>query len=70
MTPRKTVCVHVNSRYVESNVEDLDVYDYATLSRAVQHLAAHAEDWRKMNRPDMAAPYTAFKERIKKHIGR
>ena len=62
------VCVHVNSKYVESSVHDLDVYDYTTLSRAVQSLAGHANMWVKMGKPEKAEPYTQFKNRIKRHL--
>ena len=68
MTEQENICVHVNSRYVESTTIDLDVYDTATLCRAMQSLAGHAESWNKQGLPERAAPYTAFKGRIKRHL--
>ena len=65
----ESVCVHVNSRYVESNVHDLDVYDTYTLQRAVQSLAGHINNRMAEGKPEEAAPYVAFKERIKRHLG-
>ena len=62
------VCVHVNSKYVESNVYDLDVYDFVTLSRAVQSLAGHANSWMEQGKPEKAEPYIQFKNRIKRHL--
>ena len=70
MTEQKNISVHVNSQYVESSTVDLDVYSHATLSRAIQSLAGHAESWNKQGLPERAAPYTAFKERIKLHLNR
>ena len=65
----KAVSVHVNSRYVDSTVYDLDVYDTYTLQRAVMALASQINFWMKEGEPDMAEPYVLFKERIKRHIG-
>lgn len=62
------VCVHVNSRYVESNVYDLDVYDYVTLSAAVRSLAGHSNSWMEQGKPEKAEPYIQFKNRIKRHL--
>lgn len=64
-----TICVHVNSRYVESSKHDLDVYDRYTLDRAVQSLAWHINHWMEAGEPEKAAPYVEFKNRIKKHLG-
>jgi hypothetical protein len=69
MTGQDSICVHVNSRYVESHVHDLDVYDRYTLQRAVQSLAGHINYYMAEGKPEKAAPYTAFKERIKRHLG-
>jgi hypothetical protein len=64
----ETVCVHVNSRYVESNKHDLDVYDSYTLQCAIQSLARHINGWMEMGKPEMAQPYLDFKNRIKQHL--
>jgi len=68
--PNTTVCVHVNSKYVSSDVYDLDVYDYYTLERAVMHCAGHINEWMELGKPEMAQPYVDFKARIKAHLGR
>lgn len=62
------VCVHVNSKWVESDVHDLDVYDYATLSAAVRSLAGHINNWMEQGKPEKAEPYIQFKNRIKRHL--
>ena len=64
----ENVCVHVNSRYVESSKHDLDVYDAYTLQHAVQSLAWHINFWAEIGKPDKAQPYIDFKNRIKKHL--
>ena len=63
-----TVSVHVNSRYVDSNKHDLDVYDSYTLQRAIQSLAWHINFWMDEGKPEKAQPYIDFKNRIKKHL--
>lgn len=63
------VSVHVNNKYVDSNVYDLDVYDAYTLQRAVMSCASMINFWMKEGRPLKAAPYEAFKKRIKQHLG-
>lgn len=62
------VCVHVNRRYVQSDVYDLDVYDATTLDFAVLSCAGHINFWVGQNRPDKARPYVAFKDRIEAHL--
>jgi hypothetical protein len=64
----ETVCVHVNSRYVDSNKHDLDVYDSYTLQCAIQSLARDINGWMEMGKPEKAQPYLDFKNRIKKHL--
>lgn len=62
------ICVHVNSRYVESNKHDLDVYDSYTLQCAIQSLARRINSWMDLGEPEKAQPYLDFKNRIKKHL--
>lgn len=62
--------VHVNSRYVDTDTPDLDVYDYFTLERAIQSLAGHSNEWILQGKPEMAQPYIDGKNRIKRHLGR
>ena len=64
------VVVHVNSRYVDSEVHDLDVYDSFTLDWAIRSLAGHVNYWHKEGQPEKAEPYVKFKNRIKAHMGR
>jgi len=61
-------CVHVNSRYVESDVPDLDVYDRYTLEWAVRSFASLYNGAVDRNAKDEAAEYRAAKERIKSHL--
>ena len=65
-----TVCVHVNSRYVDSDKHDLDEYDTHTLQCAVQSLTWHINQWVKMGNPEKAQPYLDFKSRIKNHLNK
>ena len=62
------VCVHVNSRYVDSKTHDLDVYDIYTLGCAIQACARHINTWMEMGKPEKAQPYVDFKKRIKDHL--
>lgn len=62
--------VHVNSRWVDTSVYDLDVYDRYTLECAICSLAWHINQWVKRGKPDKARPYIEAKNRIKLHIGR
>jgi len=64
----ETICVHVNSRYVDNNKHDLDVYDSYTLRCAIQSLAWHINQWMEMGEPEKAQPYLDFKNRINKHL--
>ena len=61
--------VHVNSRRVDSEVYDLDVYDRHTLECAIRALASQVNIWYEMGKPEKAQPYTEGKLRIKKHLG-
>jgi hypothetical protein len=69
MTGQDSIRVHVNNCYVESHVHDLDVYDRYTLQRAVRLLAGRINYYMAEGTPEKAAPYAAFKERIKRHLG-
>jgi hypothetical protein len=64
----KKITLHVNSRYVESDTPDLDVYDRPTLERAVQSLAENVNFWLKRDDPEKAEPHVKFKNRIKLHL--
>ena len=61
--------VHVNSRWVNTDAYDLDVYDRHTLREAVKSLARHINYWMERDKPDKAQPYIEGKLRIKKHLG-
>ena len=61
--------VHVNSRWVDTSVYDLDVYDKHTLREAIQSLAWHINFWMARDKPDKAQPYIEGKQRIKKYLG-
>lgn len=60
--------VHVNSRYVDTDTYDLDVYDSYTLSKAIQSLAQHINTWVELGQPEKAQPYIIGKNRIKHHL--
>ena len=67
----KTISVvHCNGKYVSSDTYDLDVYDEYTLSRAVMHLADRINSWAELDQLELAETDVAFKNRIKKHLGR
>lgn len=60
--------VHTNSRWVDTDVYDLDVYDRCTLECAVRSLARHINHWMEEGKEDKAEPYIRGKDRIKKHL--
>lgn len=60
--------VHVNSRWVDTSVYDLDVYDRHTLECAIYSLAWHINTWINTDEPEKAQPYVEAKNRIKKHL--
>lgn len=62
------VSVHVNSRYVDSDKYDLDVYDRYTLERAIMSLANSINYYMSRGRVEEAQPYLDFKNRIKNHL--
>jgi hypothetical protein len=64
----KPVCVHVNSRYVQSDVRDLDVFDRYTLECAVRSCAGQANTLLDLGLNKEALLYVAFKNRIKDHL--
>lgn len=64
------ISVHVNSRYVDSDKYDLDVYDRYTLECAIMSLARNVNLYMAEGRPEEAQPYLDFKNRIKRHLGR
>jgi hypothetical protein len=61
--------IHVNSRYIDTDTHDLDVYDFYSLNRAITSLADHINFWMGEGKPEMAQPYIDGKNRIKRHLG-
>lgn len=62
--------VHTNSRWVDTSVYDLDVYDTYTLECAIRSLAWHINFWRERDKPEKAEPYIQGKARIKKYLSK